>query len=84
MEVSAGHASRSSSLIRVKESLARVSQSDLKLAETRQWVVHVAPSRGLRQRQVKDGRINAMGCVGSCYPSFTVFNVLDHRNIVVI
>jgi hypothetical protein len=44
----------------------------------------VAPSRRMRQRQVEDGRVDAMGYVGPCYPTFAVFNVLDPRGIVVI
>jgi hypothetical protein len=47
-------------------------------------VIHVAPSRRLRQRQIEDGRIDAMSCVGPCDATFTIFNVLDHRIIVVI
>jgi hypothetical protein len=47
-------------------------------------VVHVAPSRRLRRRQVKDGRIDVMGYVGPCYPTFDIFNILSHMNIVVI
>jgi hypothetical protein len=39
----------------------------------------VAPSRRLRQRQVEDGWIDAMGCVGPYYPTFAVFNVLGSR-----
>jgi hypothetical protein len=38
----------------------------------------------LHQRQVEDGRIDAMGCVGPCYPTFAVFIVLGPRGIVVI
>jgi hypothetical protein len=44
----------------------------------------VTPSRRLRQRQVKDGRVDAMKYVGPYYPTFVVFNVLDSRGIVVI
>jgi hypothetical protein len=29
-------------------------------------VVHVTPSRRLRQRQVEDGRVDVMGCVRLC------------------
>jgi hypothetical protein len=39
-------------------------------------MVHVAPSQRLRQRQVEDRWIDAMGCV--------VFNVLGPRGVVVI
>jgi hypothetical protein len=52
--------------------------------EVRRWVVHVAPSQRLRQRQVEDGRVDAIGCVGPCYHTFTVFNVLVPRGILVI
>jgi hypothetical protein len=48
------------------------------------WMVHMAPSRRLRQRQIEDGRVDATGCVGPCYPTITVFNVLGPRGIVVI
>jgi hypothetical protein len=47
-------------------------------------VVHVAQSRRLRQRQVEDGRVDAMGYVGPCYPTSAVFNVLGPGGIVVI
>jgi hypothetical protein len=75
-EVGAGHASRSSGMLRMESSLARVSQSGLKTTEARRRVVHVAPSRRLRQRQVEDERFDVMDCVGPCYPTFTIFNVL--------
>jgi hypothetical protein len=68
----------------VEVSLGRVSQSGLKTAEARRQVVHVAPSRRLHQRQVEDERIDVTDCVGPCYPTFTVFNVLGTKDIVVI
>jgi hypothetical protein len=68
----------------VKVSLVRVSQSGLKTAEARRQVVHVAPSRRLHQRQVEDGRVDVTDCVGPCYLTFTVFNILDTKGIVVI
>jgi hypothetical protein len=43
----------------------------------------VAPSRRSREDQVKDGRIDAMGCVGHCYHYFAVFDVLGHMSILV-
>jgi hypothetical protein len=36
----------------------------------------VTPSRRLRQRQVKNGWIDTTDCVGPCYPTFVIFNVL--------
>ena len=38
----------------------------------------------LRRRQVEDGRINVTGCVGSCYPTFAISNVLGPRGVVLI
>jgi hypothetical protein len=34
--------------------------------------------------QVEDRWVNATGCVGPCYPTFAIFNVLGPRGIVVI
>jgi hypothetical protein len=55
----------------------------LKLVETRRRVVLVAPSQMLRQDQVEDGRVDIIGCVGPCYPYFTIFYILCTRGIVV-
>jgi hypothetical protein len=55
-----------------------------RLAVARRWVVHVAPSRRLCQSQVEDGRVDATGCVGPCYPCFVVFTLLGTGDIVVI
>jgi hypothetical protein len=54
-----------------------------RLAEPRRRVVPMAPSWRLRQNEVEDGQIDAMGYVGPCYPFFTVFYVLCLRGIVV-
>jgi hypothetical protein len=44
----------------------------------------VAPSQRLRRGQVEDGRVDAMGYVGSCYPCFAIFFMLGSRDTVVI
>jgi hypothetical protein len=44
----------------------------------------VALSRRLRQREVEDERVDATGCIGLCYPTFVVFNVLGPWGIVVV
>jgi hypothetical protein len=75
----AGHTSRSSGLLHVEASQARVSQFASKLMEVRRLVVHVAPSWWLHRGQVEDGRVDATGCVGPCYPCFAVFFVLGPR-----
>jgi hypothetical protein len=44
----------------------------------------MTPSWRLHWRQVKDRWVDTTGCVGPCYPTFAVFNVLDLKGIVVI
>jgi hypothetical protein len=44
----------------------------------------VAPSQRLRRRQAEDGRVDATGCIGLCYPCFAVFLLLGPRGVVVI
>jgi hypothetical protein len=78
-----GHASRSSSLLRFEASRARVFQVASKLVEERRRVVHVASSRRSREDEIKDGRVDAMGCIGPFYPYFIVFIVLGPRVILV-
>jgi hypothetical protein len=46
-------------------------------------MVHVTSSRRLCRDQVEDGRVDAMGYVGPCYPYFTVFIVLGPSGILV-
>jgi hypothetical protein len=79
-----GHASRSSSLLHVEASLARVSQSGLKTAGG----AMVGGARGtiakVASRQVEDERVDATGYVGPYYPTFIIFNVLGPGGIVVI
>jgi hypothetical protein len=55
-----------------------------RLAEARQQVMHVAASQRSCRRQVEDGRVDTMDCVGPYYHTFTVFNVLCIMGIVVI
>jgi hypothetical protein len=50
-----------------------------RLAEARQWVVHVASSWRLRRVEVEDGRVDATGCIGLFYPNFAIFFILDHK-----
>jgi hypothetical protein len=63
-----GHASRSSGLLRVEASQARISQSGLKTGGGVTRMVYVTSSWGLRRDQVEDGRIDAMSYVGAYYP----------------
>jgi hypothetical protein len=76
-----GHVSRSSGLLRVKASLARVSQSGLKTGGG----ATAGGARGTITEVAGGARgIDATGCVGPCYATFAVFNVLNPRGIVVI
>jgi hypothetical protein len=45
-------------------------------------MVHVASSWRLRRDQVKDGRVDVMGCIGPFYPNFAIFYVLGPRGIL--
>jgi hypothetical protein len=74
-----GHTSRSSGLLHMEASLARVSQSGLKTGGG----ATVGGTRGTIT-EVEDGRVDATGYVRACYPTFVDFNVLGHRGIVVI
>jgi hypothetical protein len=78
-----GHASRSSSLLHVEASRARVPQFASKLVEARWWVVHVAPSRRLRGDEVEDGWIDGLHrillpllCRFHCIRSYGHFSLL--------
>jgi hypothetical protein len=45
-------------------------------------IVHVASSLRLHRCQVEDGRVDAMGYVGLCYPCFAIFFVLCPRGVL--
>jgi hypothetical protein len=78
-EVGVGHALRSSSLLGVEASLARVFQSGLKTDEG----TMAGGARGIitevASEEAEDGRVDATGDVGLCYPCFVVFFLLCLR-----
>jgi hypothetical protein len=79
------HTSRFSCLLGMKASLSRVFQSGLNTGGG----AMVGGARGTiteveSEAKVKDGRVDATGCVGPCYPIFVVFNVLGSRGILII
>jgi hypothetical protein len=82
-----GHASRSTGLLRLEASQARVFHSGLKTSGGTTQVVHEASSRRLRRSEVKDGRFDGVGCgavhVGPNYPYFIVVFFLAHMGIFV-
>jgi hypothetical protein len=75
-EVDAGHPSRSSGLLDLKQVLLRFFNLTSRLAQARRRVVHVASSQRLRRVEAKDGRIDTMDYVGPVCPKITVFYVL--------
>jgi hypothetical protein len=77
-----GHASRSSGLLRVGASLARVSQSSLKTV--RDATTGGARGTIMEVASEEDRRVDATDYVRLCYPTFTIFNVLGPRGIVII
>jgi hypothetical protein len=82
-EDSVGHESRSSGLLCVEASRARVSQPSLKTGEGVARIMHVASSQRWHRGQVEHERVDATGCVRPWYPYFTDFIVLDPRGILV-
>jgi hypothetical protein len=83
-EDSAGHASRSSGLLRLEASRTRVSQSSLKTDGGTTQMVHVVSSQRSRGYEVEDGRVDATSCIELFYPNFTVFVVLGHKGNLLI
>jgi hypothetical protein len=83
-EDGAGHALRSSGLLRLEVSRAGVSQSSLKTGEGMMQMVYVVSSRRLRVDEAKDGRVDTTGCIRLFYSNFIVFVVLGHNGILVI
>jgi hypothetical protein len=78
-----GHALRASGLLCLEASQARVSQSGLKTSGGVALMVHMASSRRSRGDEVVDERVDAMGCIRTCYPYFVVFSVLGTMGISV-
>jgi hypothetical protein len=85
-EDSAGHASRSSGLLRLEASLARVFQSSLKTGGGAVRMVHMASSQRLHRSKAKGDWFDGVGCgaaqVGPKYPYFVVV-FLAYRGILV-
>jgi hypothetical protein len=78
------HVSRSSGLLRLEMSQARVSQSSLKTGGCTAWMVHMVSSRRLHGDEAQDGWVDATGCIGPFYPNFVIFVVLGHKGSLVI
>jgi hypothetical protein len=63
-----GHTLKSSGLLHVEASQIRVLLSYIKTGGGETRMMHMISSQMLRQDQVDDGRVDAIGCVGPCYP----------------
>jgi hypothetical protein len=83
-EDGAEHASRSSGLLRLKVSLAWISQSSLKIGGGATWMMHMASSWRPREDEVEDGWVDATGCIRFFDPKYVVFVVLCHKSSLVI
>jgi hypothetical protein len=79
-----GHVSRSSGLLRLEASRGRVFQSGLETGGDTAQMMHVASSRRSRGDEAEDGRVDATGCIGLCYPYFVIFTVFGPRGILVL
>jgi hypothetical protein len=79
-----GHASRSSDLLHLEASWARVSQSSVKTGGGMVRMVHVASSQRSHRDEAEDGRVDATECIRLFYPNFVVFIVLGHKGSLVI
>jgi hypothetical protein len=64
-----GHTSRSSNLLHLEASQARVSQFGLKTGGDAAQMVHMLSSQRLHQVEAEDERVDATGCVGPFYPT---------------
>jgi hypothetical protein len=71
-----GYASRSSGLLHVEASWARVFQSVIKTGGGTTQMMHVTSSRRLRRFEFEYRHVDMMDCVAPYYPYFTSFIVL--------
>jgi hypothetical protein len=83
VEDDAGHVLRSSGLLHLEASWARVSQFASKLVEACRRVVHLTSSWRSHEDEAEDGWVYGTGCIRLFYPNFTVFIVLDPKGILV-
>jgi hypothetical protein len=78
------HATRSSGLLRLEASRARISQSSLKTGGGTIQIVHVTSLWRLRGDETEDKHVDTMGCIRLFYPNSIIFIVLDYKSSLVI
>jgi hypothetical protein len=83
-EDGARHASKSSGLLHLEVSWARVSQYSLKTGGGAAWMVHVASSWRSRGDEAEDRWVDATGYIRLFYLNFADFIVLGHKGSLVI
>jgi hypothetical protein len=83
-EDSMRHASRSSSLLRLEASWARVSQSDLKTGVGTTQMVHVTSSQRSRGDEDENKREDTTSCIRPCYPYFAILTVLGPKSVYLL
>jgi hypothetical protein len=74
-----GQALRSSDLLRLEASWARISQCSLETGGGTVRMVHVASLWRSCGDEAEDGWVDATGCIRVFYPNFIVFFVLGHK-----
>jgi hypothetical protein len=79
-----GHTLKSSGLLHLEASLARVSQSSLKTSGGVTQMVHVASLWRSCGDEAKDGRVDETGYIRLFYLNFAIFVVLGHNGSLVI
>jgi hypothetical protein len=68
-----GYESRSSGLLRLEASQARVSQSGLKTGGGTAQMVHMTSSRILHRVEAEDGWVDVTRCIGPCTLPFSLY-----------
>jgi hypothetical protein len=82
-EDDARHMSRSSDLLRLEASRARVSQSDLNTDGGVAQMAHVTLLWMLRWVKAEDGQVDMMGYIEHFYLNFIIFYILDPSDILI-
>jgi hypothetical protein len=79
-----GHASRSSGLLHLEASRARVFQSSLRTSGGVTQMMHMASLRRSHGDEAEDDHVGVTGCIRLFNPNYVIFVVLDHKGSLVI
>jgi hypothetical protein len=78
-----GYMFRSSGLLHLEVSQARVFQSSLKTSGGAAQMMHMASWWRSHEDEAEDGWVDATGCIRLFYPNFAIFIVLDLKGNLV-